>query len=345
MENHPIPQDVTGFKFRLIGSITLKQFMYLFAAGALSLAVYFLPISFLLKIPLIGLFSLVACALAFVPIDGRPMDKMIANFLKALPAENKYLYHKRGAQILAFDFVQPVRAQQQVSQATTAQSQTNAKRALLFSQLRSAYQPDAQEMASLKNIHGLFDQDSTQSPIARAQTHADANSNALASSAIHVVVPVGAAISAAPVPLPTDEKKAPAQPIVAPVGAVAAAPPPAKTVIQPERQAQSIPDSPNVVFGHVLDARGKILSHVLVEVLDQNQIPVRAFKTNQAGEFRSATPLPNGNYVIHLQDTLHKQEFSPFPVVLNGSVMQPLIITSSDPREKLRQELFGIGQT
>ncbi|EKD47460.1 MAG: hypothetical protein ACD_66C00049G0001, partial [uncultured bacterium] len=28
MEQHPVPQNVTGFQFKLIGDITLKQFAY-----------------------------------------------------------------------------------------------------------------------------------------------------------------------------------------------------------------------------------------------------------------------------------------------------------------------------
>src|SRR3989344_4811036 len=85
MENHPIPQDVTGFKFRLIGSITVKQFLYLLGAGASALIFYILPLPFLAKIPFMLLSGGVGLSLAFVPIDGRPMDKMILNFLKTLP--------------------------------------------------------------------------------------------------------------------------------------------------------------------------------------------------------------------------------------------------------------------
>lgn len=317
MENHPIPQDVTGFKFRLIGSITLKQFLYLLAAGALSLVVYFLPIPLLAKIPFIGIFALIGSALAFVPIDGRPMDRMIMNFLKALPAENEYLYHKRGAQILAFDFVQPAHARHQVTQMSTRQTQIDASRALVFSQLRGAYQPDTQELASLKNIHGLFNQDAGETPITHTVTHADA--------------------APAPIPKPDSTPTPQLQPTPAPQ------PQAQMTPVQPAHTAQSIPDSPNVIFGTVTDPRGKILPQVLVEVLDQNQVPVRTLKTNQVGEFRSATPLPNGSYTIHLEDSLHKQDFTPIPIALNNTIMQPFVIKSVDLREKLRQELFGGG--
>ena len=89
------------------------------------------------------------------------------------------------------------------------------------------------------------------------------------------------------------------------------------------------------------DPRGKVLPHVVVEVLDANIIPVRAFRTNQTGVFASVTPLPNGSYTIHSEDSLKKQNFEDVVVTLNGNVVPPIEIGSVDQREKLRRELFG----
>jgi len=99
MENHPIPQDVTGFQFKLIGNMTIKQFAYL-AGGVISAwLVYLLPFPFFIKLPLIGLFTLAGCAFAFFPVEGRPLDLMVTNFLKAVFAPNQYLYQKVGGQL------------------------------------------------------------------------------------------------------------------------------------------------------------------------------------------------------------------------------------------------------
>ena len=97
MENHPIPQDVTGFKFKLIGSVTVKQFLYLLGFGILTTVAFILPVNILLKIPMMVVFALLGISLAFVPIEGRPMDVMLFNFAKAIPSENRYIYRKRGA--------------------------------------------------------------------------------------------------------------------------------------------------------------------------------------------------------------------------------------------------------
>src|SRR3989344_3826186 len=103
MENHPIPQDVTGFKFKLIGSITVKQFLYLLGFGILTTVCFVTPMSPYLRVPLMLMFSFVGVALAFFPIEGRPMDTMLINFAKTIPSENRYIYRKKGANLSSFE--------------------------------------------------------------------------------------------------------------------------------------------------------------------------------------------------------------------------------------------------
>lgn len=98
MENHPIPQDVTGFQFKLIGDMTVKQFAYI-AGGAIAAWLCFS----ILPLPLNLLFALGSAlfgvGLAFFPIEGRPMDVMVINFLKALVTPTMYVYQKTGGHL------------------------------------------------------------------------------------------------------------------------------------------------------------------------------------------------------------------------------------------------------
>lgn len=96
MDNHPIPQDVTGFQFRLIGDMTIKQFAYVAIAGVLVVILWYLPVFILIKAFLIPLFGLTGLALAFLPVEGRPLDLMASNFLKALFTPNQYVFQKAG---------------------------------------------------------------------------------------------------------------------------------------------------------------------------------------------------------------------------------------------------------
>lgn len=99
-QQHPIPQDVTGFQFKLIGDMTIKQFVYLAAGVVLAWITISLPLYALIKYPLVLLFGGLGVCLAFVPIEGRPFDVMLMNFLKTLFAPNEYIFQKVGHPIL-----------------------------------------------------------------------------------------------------------------------------------------------------------------------------------------------------------------------------------------------------
>lgn len=101
MENHPIPQDITGFEFKLIGDMTLKQFAYIAAGGILGVVCYTLPLLAIIKIPLALVFVGIGVAFAFVPFEGRPLDVMIKNFLKAVLNPTQYVYQKMDNQLVA----------------------------------------------------------------------------------------------------------------------------------------------------------------------------------------------------------------------------------------------------
>ncbi len=155
MENHPIPQDVTGFKFKLIGSVTIKQFMYLLAAGIFATITFVLPITILIKLPFIMVFVLIGVGLAFIPIDGRPMDVMIMNFARALPAENKYIFHKKGAPIPALSILsmQPKHS----SKVVPTSSNLEKKRTMLTQALRKSNQTlDDETSSQVSSILAAF---------------------------------------------------------------------------------------------------------------------------------------------------------------------------------------------
>lgn len=413
MENHPIPQDVTGFKFKLIGSVTVKQFLYLVAGGILAAVFFMVPLPGIIKYPISFLCGGIGAALAFIPIDGRPMDVMMRNFLKALPAENQYIYKKRGAEALIAEFFAPppvVTAKAQ--QAKPAENNTlDAKRALLYKTLRHASQPDEKEQAVLSTINSyLVEASHSASPpvqnidaqpqetpqsssplvqvvIPSANVNAISESERLTKTSIVKPIETPVAKPAPAVQAVEEEAQKPqfveqAPPLAvadtpakqsqpdpkitaapeSPIPATAApittkpAPQPAAPAVAPNESASVItvnpesslkagfpqlPDTPNIVMGIIKDPRGKIIPNILVEIMDPQGIPVRAFKTNALGQFAAATPLPNGEYNVILEDPRKQNEFEQIHITLDGQIFQPLEIISIDQREKLRRELFG----
>lgn len=94
IENHPIPQDITGFQFKLIGSMTLKQFAYLASGFIIAWVFYVSPLFVFIKIPLAIASASIGASFAFLPIDGRPLDLMLVNFFKAIFNPTQYIYQK-----------------------------------------------------------------------------------------------------------------------------------------------------------------------------------------------------------------------------------------------------------
>lgn len=92
MENHPIPQDITGFQFKLIGDMTLKQFAYLAGGTIFAWITISAPISFFLKFPIASVFVIFGISFAFLSIAGRAVDLMLLNFLRATFSPTKYVY-------------------------------------------------------------------------------------------------------------------------------------------------------------------------------------------------------------------------------------------------------------
>lgn len=99
MDNHPIPQDITGFEFKLIGDMTIKQFAYIAGGVITGFVIYFFPLWAIIKIPLALFAAGIGAAFAFLPLSGRPMDIMIMNFFKAIFSPTQYIYQKDGGQI------------------------------------------------------------------------------------------------------------------------------------------------------------------------------------------------------------------------------------------------------
>src|SRR5258706_14783024 len=94
IEGHPIPQDITGFQFKLIGDMTVKQFAYLAVGLVLGWIFISIPVTIVIKLPLALIPTLSGLFLAFIPIEGRPADTMLLLYLQSIFRPNEYVYKK-----------------------------------------------------------------------------------------------------------------------------------------------------------------------------------------------------------------------------------------------------------
>lgn len=160
MDNHPIPQDVTGFQFKLVGNMTLKQFGYVATGVILAVVFYYMPLSAFLKYPLALVCALTGITIAFVPIEGRPMDFMAATFVNALIRPNQYIYQKVGGSLSFLEIpthaikVGPTTGQSSFQKPTSRASQKQEQlRTFLFDMPEAANNPiDQKESQFLTSL-------------------------------------------------------------------------------------------------------------------------------------------------------------------------------------------------
>jgi hypothetical protein len=95
MEQHPVPQNVTTFQFRLIGDMTIKQFGYLAGGAILGYIIYKLPFPAFISLPIgVGVF-LLGFGFAFVPVEERPMDIWFLAFIKSIYSPTLYVWQRQ----------------------------------------------------------------------------------------------------------------------------------------------------------------------------------------------------------------------------------------------------------
>jgi len=88
-----------------------------------------------------------------------------------------------------------------------------------------------------------------------------------------------------------------------------------------------IPETPNLIVGMATDQKGKIVEGVIVEIQDEHGNPARVLKTNQLGQFKIASPLQNGKYLLIAEKSGYK--FDRINLELAGKIVQPIKIISN----------------
>lgn len=154
MEQHPVPQDVTGFQFKLIGDMTVTQFVYL-AAG--TLLAYFLTRAGwpeIFKWPAVGLAFFSGFGLAFMPVEGRPLDRWVVNFFRSCYCATIFVWKK---QIIIPDILRANFAVTSVASGSAVANQSNRQnleeylKSLPEEQLNHFDQEEKRMLTKIKN--------------------------------------------------------------------------------------------------------------------------------------------------------------------------------------------------
>lgn len=148
MEQHPVPQNVTTFQFRLIGDMTLKQFGYLCAGAILAFVAYKLPLPFIITWPLAFAFAFLGVGFAFIPVEERPMDVWVFSFFKSIYNPTQYVWTKEAQKPEPAAKPAPASSPKPTTSRVTQQkSPTTQQRAILSGIFGETPQVTAQQSA------------------------------------------------------------------------------------------------------------------------------------------------------------------------------------------------------
>jgi hypothetical protein len=88
------------------------------------------------------------------------------------------------------------------------------------------------------------------------------------------------------------------------------------------------PKTPNKVVGMLFTSEGKLIENAIIEIQDKNGNAVRALRSNRLGQFETATPLTNGEYIILVEK--NDYQFDILKLEAKGEVLEPLIIRAKE---------------
>jgi len=291
IQQHPLPQDISNYRFRLIGDMTLKQFASLGICILLAIISYSFPLPFFFKYPIVFMFLLLGIGMAFVPVQGRSLDIWLIAFIKSIYSPTQYTW-KRSPNVIG-------------STETAVPTKENNL-------------ADIQPVSN-PSIEITQNSSSTPEPVVSPET-----STPLAPAA-PPTIPEPVIQPPVATPEPTPEP-----PAATPTPATVATPAPQDIPPTTETAAPTTnlpipftPTTPNTLVGLTLTPSGSILDGVLVEIKKDN-LTLRATKSNKLGQFMFARPLDSGLYqILAEKDTL---SFAPYSLELSGEIVKPLKI-------------------
>lgn len=324
MQQHAVPQHISSYEFRLIGDMTLKQFFQVAAGFLLALLVYVSPIPEFFKWFLILFFVLLGLALAFLPLEGRPLEMWILAFFRAVYSPTKFFWNR----------------QKSVREFYAKESEETAQPSVIAPQGREVMEAylksrptdgqvlslEKQEATFLNKVSALL---RSQQPVQQMTSPQKRKDLKIPSNTPTKIIPDPLTVKKAQVEKqaqqPVQQVQQLGQQAVTPIfsqGSQQNVSQQAKFSL--EAAPPNPPTTPNIVVGQVLDSQGKIAQNVILEIKDEAGRPVRAVKSNPVGHFMIVTPLLNGKYELIAEKEGLK--FDPVTFQARGEIIPPIMV-------------------
>lgn len=327
MEQHPIPQNISSYQFRLVGDMTLKQFFQLAGGILVGLIFYSLPLLAIIRWPLAIISVIVGIGLAFFPIEERPLEKWIMAFFKSIYSPTIFYWQKTTTPPKLFQ------DEDVASQITANPEQEEALKKYLATQPVTESPLETAEKGFLARMSGMLG--SLQTTVASVATPVQPVSTPpVEIKKDELAVPEANPIKITPQEMPklvVQEK--PKEIInenlvttntVAPIIAGNEMVSTREAIFSVDAAPPSPPTMPNTVVGQVVNQDRKIIEGAIMEIRDDAGRPVRALRSNKAGHFMIVTPLDSGRYNVVTEKDGY--EFASIYFHAEGKLIPPILI-------------------
>jgi len=329
MESHPIPQQISSYQFRLVGDMTLKQFFQIAGGAVVAIIIYSLPLMGIIKWPFVILSALLGVALAFLPLEERPLERWIIAFFKSVYSPTIFSWKKTEKEFNYYQDEVNAPSEKIFYAGGEAKLQEYLKTPSSGSLSGNLEKIESSFLSGITNIFSsIMLTTKVGQPVTEPQPQAAALPKPLTAPGQVPVKISGAANIPKLVVEETSTKENGAQ--VISTTQVSPTSPGQEMVAQ--RQVQfsidaappSPPTTANTLTGQVIDQEKHIVEGAIMEIRDSMGRPVRALKSNKLGHFMVVTPLMSGKYEIITEKDGFK--FEPLGFETTGAIIPPIAI-------------------
>lgn len=347
MREHPIPQDVVGYKFHIVGNMTLKQFAEIAVGVVIGVIIYNTNLIAFIKWPLIILSAGFGAMVAFVPIEERPLDHWITTFFRRLYSPTKFYWKKETEVPFAFTHIKREKTKEEEEfeiDLTPARRQRIREYLNSVSSNTEKNQLDDDDQQRMANILAQYNDVKVDEVIAKPQKIKPKLTTKPRNLAKQKTIPVASSENV----IFQQQQKTQKQEIIAQNESLSQAPQldtpavestkfdlPTQSFSLPTKEVVTNntlpfpkqPNKPNALVGMVLTPDNKLVDQAVVEIKNNQGQVINALKTNLLGQFSLSTALPNGTYVVGVKKV--GLTFPEQTIALSGNLVPPLEIRSS----------------
>ncbi len=349
MDGHPIPRQITTFEFKLIGFMTLRQFLYLVVTIPTAYIVFQL-----FPIPLVNLLLAVVIATAgvvtaFMPIKDKTLDVWLKLVWKRLQQPTQYYYHKKNDPLYFLRDLYFLADPHHMLAHVESKEKLSQYLAMTKQKPKANYQK--KQVTNLLHTSSEVLQKATDPvlPIATAPVMPVPQSlppNPVPPVVAHADAMARVATSPQPIPVHAQDKPPVLQvvepvdePVMEPQTVIPPVAPTQRAVLRPTPPVMPAPVMPQPVvvpstapfFAGVVRTAKKIpLPGVLIYVKDGQGNALRILKTNPHGVFATYQPLPAGSYTFEIKDPNGTYFFDTMNKTIADQNLDPLEFMSKE---------------